>query len=200
MNSPKKILIKDTGENKYVDTITAPGGTEFFIDVSGDPEKHVRICDYVFSAPKDTGLLPGDKVYFHYSLFVPQDERDYSSPNLLIVNGESFWTLDINSVFCYVRDGVLLPFKNNILIIPIHDKRKDKSLLIHNPFAGEIIIKGDNQISRGRVALIGDNTLTPRIEVGDVVFFPSYCEFENVIEGKTYWVMEIEDIYGKEEL
>lgn len=136
-------------------------------------------------------LKAGDKVYFHFNAL---DETT------MLPESQGLFVIPMDMIFCYVRDGVIMPMDGKVFCLPYYDPslvtldingspvicRTTKSGIIT-----EYNVKHSHKqatVSHIGKPLIGFSVLD--IAAGDVVCYAKDADFENVIEGTTYFVMD----------
>lgn len=167
-----------TIEKKFQDEIETKSGITLFKDTTFSPEENVTNFGTVVGIPevvdrKTIGpdfkhnVQLGDKLYFHYNTILDSD-------NLIIHEGEEYWTVDYWAAIARVRDGVIEPVGSYILIEPQEQEVLKSSLII----IPDHVAKKD--ITRGKVFASND----PDIPVGVDVEYQAHAKFWNIIEGK----------------
>ena len=165
------------------------GNMELHIDPMFKPEHNARIYGTVIGiSDKEDQLRIGDKVYFHY--LVVNDSHAY----------DDVYQVHRERIFCYVRDQIY-PLGYWTLCVPFYDDKTD----IVNVDGKDIeVIKMGNIVTavaprpsakRTKISRIGKNRL--RLKDNDVVYAERGFEFENDIEGTTYYCVKHNDIVGK---
>lgn len=181
-------------EKTYQDEIDLGNGNKLFLDTSYTPEQHVTICGEVVALPNRTwckttngtfvrnDLKVGDLVYFNYLTVDPTN---------LIEDEEDLYTVDLEMIFCFVRDGHITATANYALIKPKENATKQGSLYLSTPKLSKNI---------GYIRYISTpkkNFENTGLDYGDEVWFHERYAFENEIEGKKYYVMDQNIIEGK---
>lgn len=140
----------------------------------------------------------GDIIYFHFNSI---DEHSRMEVDVL---EKPLYTVSYTSIFCYIRDGKLTPVGSRVLAKPMYDDdvvledgirvRKTKSGIIT-----ELNVK--HNLRKAKLAKIGkplDGDKELPVEEGDTIYYAHDADFENEIEGETYFVFLQEDILMKE--
>ena len=180
-------------EKKYNDTIELSNGNKLYLDVTYNPEQHVVICGEVVATPntkwcKRTDghyirqeLNIGDKIYFNY-LTVGNENK--------INDEDNCYMLNLEMVFCYVRNGKITATSNHVLVQPKPKEKKIGSIYVPE--------SGNDEIN-GILRYIGTpkkNFEKPDVVPGCLVAFEETYAFENEIEGEKYYVMQQDDLLG----
>ena len=181
-----KVLIEI--EKKMEDTVTY-GSMELHIDPMFKPQHNARIYGTVVGvSDEEEELSLGDKVYFHY--LVVDDSHAF----------DNIYRVDRERIFCYVRDKIY-PLGYWTLCLPYYDQQgeimnidgKDMEVVKQGNIISAVTLRPSAK--RTRISRIGKNKL--RLRDNDVVYCERGFEFENDIEGTTYYCVKQSDIVGK---
>ncbi len=172
-----------TIEKQFNDTLIAPGGMEFYLDPSYQPEKHSTIVGTVVAVPVFKNLKGhwdikvGDKLYFNYLVVLTPENRI-----------DQYWSVDAMLCIARVRAGELKPVGNYILLRPIIEvTEKIGSIIV--PIASQ-----KKRLDKGTVVA----TNMKGTEIGDVVVFSKIGKFENEIEGEILYCAYEKNLFLKE--
>ena len=181
-------------DKKYQDEVDLGNGNKLYLDVTYTPEQHVTIKGEVVAIPNNkwcrttdgssvrNDLYVGDLVYFNY--------LTVDSTNL-IEGEENLYTVDLEMIFCFVRDGKITATANHALIKPRENIEKKGSIYLSTPKLSKNI---------GYVKYLSTpkkNFEKTGLLPGDEVWFHEMYAFENEIEDKKYYVMHQTVIEGK---
>ena len=181
-----KVLVRI--EKTHEDEVTY-GNLTLQIDYLFKPEHYARIYGTVVGVSKtEDQLKVGDKVYFHY--LVVGDSHAYAD----------IFSISRERIFCYVRDGIH-PLGYWALCLP-HSDEKEDTVKVNNQDVKVILKSGlvvnvnpQPSAKKTRISKIGKNRL--QLKNGEVVYADKGFEFENEIEGTTYYCVKHQDILGK---
>jgi len=139
------------------------------------------------------GVMDGDKIHFHFNAI------DDHSP--IKLDNETVFKIDGDDVLCIERDNEIIPAGYWVLCEPIYDQKVtdlDESKFVTSKSG--ILLPGTKEIhntSIAKVCYINDNE---EIKPGDTVYFAKNADFDNIdsrINGKKYFYIRYDDIYGK---
>lgn len=181
------------------------GSLSLYLDPSFAPEWHSVLHGIVHDVPEtnDFGIQDklqiGDKVFFKY---IVADEE-----NMLKEDGENYLRVPMNLIFCYVRDGVIIPYAGYVLAKSIFDDDVEQvevegklipAKLSKSGLVTNLDISFKENLSK--IAYIGqpiegeeDLGLVP----GDVAIMESHNHHRYTIEGVEYFVFHQSDIIAK---
>ena len=178
------------------------GSLELYVDplfkkrkvISGIVEVIPDRLDYGFDR-----IVPevqvGDLLYFHYNSL---DEDS------VIPGTQGLYTIPYDQAFCSVRNGEIIMIGGRVLCLPWYDPNvknidvdgnKVKARVTNSGIITEINIGHDLQksvLAHIGTPLIGDPVLP--VQKGDEVYYIKDGDFENTIEGVTYFCMFQEDL------
>lgn len=181
-------------DKKYQDEIDLGNGNKLFLDTTYQPEHHVTICGEVVALPNTTwckttdgtfirnDLYVGDLVYFNYLTVDPTN---------LLEGEENLYTVDLEMIFCFVRDGRITATANYALIEPKENIEKKGSIYLSTPKLSK------NMGYIEHLSTPKKNFEKTGLLPGDEVWFHERFAFENEIEDKKYYVMQQTVIEGK---
>jgi co-chaperonin GroES (HSP10) len=138
----------------------------------------------------------GDKVYFHYNAI----NRGNTEIHL---DERKLHRIAYQHIFCAIRDGKKIMICGRVLCKPFQEGNIEEFRGTSNEVSSSgIIIKRDigHSTKKAVVAHIGENLVgreKENINTGDIVLYEPNADFENEIEGETYFVMTQEDIVCK---
>ena len=165
MKSVKRAIIR--ADSQTNDTLTH-GTLTIWLDTSYHTEEHARQYGIMESDFRD--LKKGEKVYFHY---LSLDRAPEIPPDK--------WLIDYEVIYCVIRDSQIA-MCNNYLFVEAEMDIKKKSVIIQ--------LKDEKSTTKGIVR----HSSTHLLKDGDQVLFNDVCAFVNEIEGKEYYVMEVQDV------
>jgi co-chaperonin GroES (HSP10) len=137
----------------------------------------------------------GDVVYFHFNS-ISEDSRVQLHPN-----DQPLYLIHLDNIFCIVRNGKILMYKDRVFCLPVFDEdieTLDNGMKVKKTKSGIItqINVGHNMkeatLSHIGAPLPGEPNLN--LDPGTKVFYEKDADFENVIEGTTYFCMIQEDL------
>lgn len=187
-----------SGLNLYVDPLYKQGAHKVTSGtVVAIPES---MPDWSLIVPE---LQVGDKVYFHYNSL---DEDS------LLPSTDGVFSILYDMIFCYVRDGKIHPIAGKVLCQPYVDKdiqevevggQMVKVKMTPSGIIKQISWKDDLHLEGSLARSFTKAVIThigtplkgeqlPDCVVGETVYYAIHADFENVIEGKTYFVMDQE--------
>ena len=146
-------------------------------------------------------IQAGDTVYMHYI--------DLSEGNeLFVLDGYHYFNITPSNIFCVVRDGKIIPQLGWILVSPFYGK--EVTDIVYYVDDKKVEIKGVVDEKTGLVIETGNKPkyLTGVVEhsgksegfhkeeiaSGSVILFQNKSEFDNEIEGETYYTMRSWDV------
>lgn len=130
---------------------------------------------------------PGDKVYVHFNAISENSRLKWEDDKVHKVMYEH--------LFCKVKeDGEIVMLNERILCEPIFDDDVIDGVRMKNGLVVETGVKHDPK--RAKVAHIAPNDLG--VEPGDIIHYEKHADFENLIEGKIYFVMFQDDMMAVE--
>lgn len=184
-----KIFVKI--DKKFQDEVVTESGVKFYKDPTYNPEENSTTFGIVTHTPvkvdKQTvgkgfvhNVKVGDKLYFNYNVVMDPD-------NCIEIDGEEYWMVDYWNAIATVRDGVVHPVGEYILVDPIIEEAVKSSLL----FIPDHIAKKEK--TRGTVWASND----PQVPVGSDVEYEKVGKFWNIIEGKRVYCMFVSNIMFK---
>lgn len=180
-------------KKKFQDEIVTDSGITFYKDTSFNPEENSTVSGIVVGIPSVVdkvnvspdfkhNVLIGDKLYFNFNVVLDSD-------NLIIHEGEEYWTVDYWNAIALVRDGQIIPVGDYILVDPVQEEIT--SSIIHIPDAYK-----KKEGNRGLVFASND----PEIPSGIEVEYDPIGKFWNIIEGNKLYCMYNSNIYFKYEV
>ena len=190
-------------ESCFTDSVKV-GALDLYLDTSYRPDHHRVIKAKVASIPRGIdkrhhsigGITPtvcvGDLVYFHYGVLTEENRLD--------LDGEVFYRLDYDAVFCRVVDGVISMVGSWVLAEPMYGDDVQEVELSDGVMgkvkmsASGIVVDASPTPLDNRAILkhIGENDFG--LVGGECVWITSDCNFENDIEGNIFWTFRQENI------
>ena len=170
------------------------GKLKLEVDVMFNPTHYARIYGEVYSMPRHLtderyGIIKeGDTVYFHYN--VVDDSHLYGD----------YYSVDVERIFCTVRNGDILPLSEWVLVNPLVAERKKVNIGGKNVdvrMKGDLVVGINKKVmaDKAQIAYISDNDMG--LSKNDVVYIKPDFEFKNKIEGKEYYCVRKKDLLGK---
>tara|TARA_R100001198_G_scaffold37187_1_gene20235 strand:- start:6866 stop:7501 length:636 start_codon:yes stop_codon:yes gene_type:complete len=170
------------------------GKLKLEVDVMFNPTHYARIYGEVYSMPRHLtderyGVIKeGDTVYFHYN--VVDDSHLYGD----------YYSVDVERIFCTVRNGDIIPLCEWVLVNPLVEERKTVNVGGKNVdvrMKGDLVVGINKKVmaDKAQIAYISDNDMG--LSNKDVVYIQPDFEFKNEIEGKEYYCVRKKDLLGK---
>lgn len=189
-----------TIDRKYQDT-----QGNLFIDTTFQPEEYATLKGKIVSIPDRVeheyykGSIEqlarvGDEVWFSYSVVYDYlVYRNGETPvyrNLVPYEGEEYWKVNYEEVFCVVRNGKILMPTQHVLLAPIEDNGSDK---LESGLTS--IIK--KSIFEDRAQVVAMPASSVSCEVGDII--PIEPEFvqKYIIFDKPYYIIPARRLIAK---
>ncbi|MDG2285302.1 MAG: hypothetical protein P8N43_07215 [Alphaproteobacteria bacterium] len=189
--------------NGFNDSVKV-GAVDLYLDTSYRPDHHRVISATVASVPRRIdkrhhsigGISPtvcvGELVYFHYGVITEE--------NKLELEGEVYYRLDYDAVFCRVVDGQIVMVCSWVLAQPMYGddvqevELSDGVMGMARLTASGLVVDANPAPLQNRALLkhIGDNEFD--LKGGEPLWIASSCNFENDIEGSVFWTFRQEDI------
>lgn len=200
-------------DKSYHDTVKH-GSLELHVDPMFNKAQHAVRVGEVISVPDKNPwgikheVKPGDKVFLHFNAVEDGNRIEVDDSN---DSTSRYYTVPYNMVFC-VLDENGDPAKmigGRILCTPVYDEdveeiEVDGMTKTRVKKSAKGIIKEINvkhNIEKAVVAHIGtpiENEPVIDVAPGEVVYYEKFGDFENVINGKSYFCMVQSDIIMKE--
>lgn len=181
----RKIFFSAPPEGRWKDTIKGPDGMVFYTTPNNKYETNdIAFCGSVVAAPEDSDVKHGDKIYFHYNTMLGQVPKE--------INGINCYEVDVDLVFCVVREGKIKAIGEWVLLNPIDTTEVLGSGLFENPFKTiSKKVATVYSISEKVTLLLSDG----KVKEGDNVFInEKTAPFENEIEGVKYYCTRAKNI------
>jgi co-chaperonin GroES (HSP10) len=141
-------------------------------------------------------IKPGDRVYFHY--LVLTRKQNYINT----IDGMHYYIVPFDQLFCVVQEGEIKMLNGNIFVKPAHDENYVEEDGMWVKYSGSIISSVDNKPKylKGKVCYVGESgDRTKNLWPNQIIYFTPNSEFENEIEGDTYYKMSHNDVVAYEE-
>ena len=146
--------------------------------------------DYEF----DQEIIEGDTIYFDY--------LQVQESNMVEIDGKNYLRVDAFKTFAYVRDGVINAFGRYVIGSAIWDEHEvvevnGKEIRVKtkgNLVIGTEIKYDKRTVNIDYVSKMGEEL---GLQSGDKAIMLDYCDQKYKIEGKEYFVIEVENIIGK---
>jgi len=175
------------------DTLVTDSGLELYIDhkynENGEFENRVTEGPVVCSPFKiDTGVRPGDTLYFHHLVVMQGGQILTGDDNHYIVKC-SKEALSNQAIAYKDQDtGEIKPLFGWSLLEPVEEEEEFPSDLI------EMVQLTEKLPTKGRVAFESEELNDIGVEVGDVVGFKENRDYRIKIDGKEYYRTRVEDL------
>ena len=179
-----------TMEKKFNDTITIAGGIELYVDPKYDEFKHrVNEAEVVAVPYKfETGVSPGDTLYFHHHVVVNDGQPLTGEKNSYIVKYSE--TAINNQAIAYRKKGTdtVVPLGGWVVLEPVVEEKKKLSEII------EVVEFKEEDVKMGKVSFYADYFDEIGINIGDVVAFNPNFGYKFKIDGKDYLRIRLIDL------
>ena len=180
------------------DTIVTESGFELYIDTklneNGEFENRVTEGPVVCSPFKiDTGVEPGDTLYFHHLVVMQGGQVLTGDDNHYIVKCSKEALSNQAIAYKSQKDGVIRPLFGWSLLEPVEEEEESLSELI------ETVTLREKLPTSGRVAFASEELDELGVGVGDVVGFKENRDYRIKIDGKEYYRTRTEDLLYVEE-
>jgi co-chaperonin GroES (HSP10) len=129
----------------------------------------------------------GDKLYLHFNAI-------WEETRVQFCEEQPLWSIHVEDIFCIVRDGKIIMYGDRVFCEPIYDDDVvvEDNLRVRKSRSGLITeINVGHNLRKARVAHVNRDCAA---QVGEVVIYEKDADFENIVEGKTYFCMCNEDI------
>lgn len=192
----KVVAVPETGSNTVIHEIHEGFPRYSKHAQSGKDRK------YVTNKSLPVTIKVGDIAYFHY--------LTVEDPNNCVgrSNGKFLYKVDLNDIFCSVRDGDIIMHNGYVLgnryygegwkevevdgkMVAVQETESGIVASVQN----EPLINHIEIVSIGRYP-IGDEDRSKEVKSGHIVVTRDDCEFVNTIEGTDYYVFQHRDIWG----
>ena len=175
------------------DTIVTESGFELYIDTklneNGEFENRVTEGPVVCSPFKiDTGVEPGDTLYFHHLVVMQGGQVLTGDDNHYIVKCSKEALSNQAIAYKSQKDGVIRPLFGWSLLEPVEEEEESLSELI------ETVTLREKLPTSGRVAFASEELDELGVGVGDVVGFKENRDYRIKIDGKEYYRTRTEDL------
>lgn len=179
-----------TMEKKLNDTITIAGGIELYVDPKYDEFKHRINEAEVVAVPYkfETGVSPGDTLYFHHHVVVNDGQPITGKENSYIVRYSE--TAMDNQAIAYKKKDTeeVVPLGGWVVLEPVIEEKEKLSEII------EVVQLKEDLIKKGKVAFYADYFDEIGIKVGDIVAFNPKIGYVFKIDGKDYFRIRLIDL------
>lgn len=199
-SNPNSILVQCKGIYEYM-VSSAGGSLQLYVDPLYKEGSHKVTYGTVICIPEimpaNSVIVPevkvGDKIYFHYNSL---------DAEAMVPDTEGIFMIPYDMVFCALREGVLIPIAGKVLCKPYFDpdivEMEVGGVMMKCKLTKSGIIKEINvrhNLKQAVLTHIGTPLMDAKVldvKVGEVVWYALDADFENVIEGETYFVMDQE--------
>lgn len=205
--SPNSLIVEVGAQ--YEDTVQY-GSLSIFIDPLFKPTHNARIYGIVKAVPKgkcynedgneiEADVQIGDKVYFHYLSTFDENSRIYGN----------YYRIPYCWIFCVVRDNDIIPIGGWTLCEKVVENENEfedvevNGVKINATTSKSGLVTSVEKVYSTRISEIKyigkplKNFDSLNLKKGDKVVIDKNTNFENVIEGKTYYTVRQGDILGK---
>jgi co-chaperonin GroES (HSP10) len=145
----------------------------------------------------------GDIAYFHYLCIQDQTylKTEYNEKFEPVFQ---YYRIDYDQIFCVVRNKAIIPISGHVLAEPYYSEDVvDVSEGVKGKFYKDTDLVEEvfekPAYLEAKLSFIG-NPLgfeACNVKPGDRIFYTTFSNFENVIEGENYYVFRQWDIFGK---
>ena len=171
--------------------MTTPGGLELFIDTKFNEFENRIQEGPVVAAPfkHDTGVEPGDTLYFHHLVVLNEGQVLTGEPNHYTVRFDPEHTIN-NQAIAYKdqHTGDIHPLAGWSLLEPVEEEKVQESDTI------EVVKFSEVPVTKGRVAFEAPWIEEIGAKVGDIVGFRKNMDYRVNIDGKEYYRTRAEDL------
>jgi co-chaperonin GroES (HSP10) len=205
--SPNSLIVEVGAQ--YEDTVQY-GSLSIFIDPLFKPTHNARIYGIVKATPKgkcynedgneiEADVQVGDKVYFHYLSTFDENARVYGD----------YYRIPYCWIFCVVRNDDIIPIGGWTLCEKVIENEDEfesvevGGVKINATTSKSGLVTSVEKVSSVRISVLKyigkplKDFLPLNLSSGDKVVIDKNTNFENVIEGKTYYTVRQGDILGK---
>ena len=182
-------------EKTIDDTITTSGGLELYVDNRFNEFENRITEGPVVAVPfkYDTGVKPGDTLYFHHLVVVNEGQPLTGDDNHYLVRYDEDHTINNQAIaFKDSSTGNVHPLAGWSLLEAIEEEEVQESKII------EVVKLSEKLPTRGRVAFSSSGIEEVGLSVGDVVGFKENRDYRITIDGKEYYRTRVEDLLYKE--
>jgi len=172
-------------QDKQINDTIKVGNVDFVLDNAFRKAWNTIQKAVVFSAPKDTDLMPFDEVIVHH--FISESEH-----KLPIMDKKLSW-LEYSQIYARIRNGELKMLNNYLFVEPI----KFDNTRFFNSDSGFLMTNrsGNDYVERMGVAYkISDSCREAGLNEGDIIIFGKNCEYQIDVDGKQLYRMELRDV------
>jgi co-chaperonin GroES (HSP10) len=142
-------------------------------------QTEITTHDGIVAASPVDHISPGDKVYCHHHLTHPSNER--------YVNGIMYYEMQVNQIYCTIKENDIQMHNGWNLITPILSER-NKSLKFHK-------FDSDKSDKYGVIAHHDPNAY--HLQKGQQIVFLPDRDYEMIIEGERYYRIRTQDIVAR---
>ena len=181
-----KVAISPKDGKRYNNTENI-NGVDFILNTHID-EKDFKYSQRVGIVEKlpyhgDTGLQVGDEVIVHHNVF-----RRYWGHDVTLRDGDAFFSKDEyicgpDQIYAYKRDGDWICLGDYCFVEPIKD-------------SDDIFISDEFKERQGRLLYSNEQLTNLGYNIGDIVGFSPYSEYEFKVDGKLMYKMSTKDLVG----
>ena len=182
-------------EKTIDDTITTSGGLELYVDNRFNEFENRITEGPVVAVPfkYDTGVKPGDTLYFHHLVVVNEGQPLTGDDNHYLVRYDEDHTINNQAIaFKDSSTGNVHPLAGWSLLEAIEEEEVQESKII------EVVKLSEKLPTRGRVAFSSSGIEEVGLSVRDVVGFKENRDYRITIDGKEYYRTRVEDLLYKE--
>lgn len=179
-----------TMEKKLNDTVEIAGGIKLYVDTRYNEFEHRINEAEVIAVPYkfETGVSPGDTLYFHHHVVVNDGQPITGKENSYIVRYSE--TAMENQAIAYKKKDTneITPLGGWVVLEPVEEEKKKLSEII------EVVTLKEEEVKKGKVAFYADYFDEIGIKVGDIVAFNPKIGYKFKIDGEEYLRIRLIDL------
>lgn len=167
-------------------------GLDFTVNVDIDDVLSINRTVEVVSAPEGSGLDPGDTIVVHHNILRENIHSSGKKTRGVFYIADNHWWVPMSEVIMKKSSkGVWEPLHDFLFVEPIDEEIEE----IGN---GLFLIPRNRKGKKMNTGIVRiNNSKMDDISIGDKVYLANYSEHEFIIDGKTLYKCEIEDILLK---
>lgn len=185
-----------TIENTTNETIKTDSGLELYVDTRFNEFEHRVTEAPVYAVPfkYDTGVRPGDTLYFHHLVVLNEGQVLTGEDNHYVVRYNPEHTVNNQAIAYKDQDtGEITPLGGWSLLEYVEEEEEVTSDII------EVVNLKEKLPTKGKVAFYCEDLDSVGLSVGDVVGFKQNRDYRIKIDGKEYYRVRTEDLLYVEE-
>lgn len=179
-------------EEAYNNEDIVSTGDSVIVNSTIEKVEHVNRIATVKSAPSFIILQEGDQVIVHHNIFRLRNDIKGNVAESNYHIEDNIYYVPLTEIFMFKRGDMdwqpILPF---CFVEPIEKEEVEGFDLS----ASESTFKGRLK-QKGIITFPNDDLIAQGIKKGDTVMFSKFSEYEFMIDGKIYYKMKTNDIFG----